>query len=66
MGIAEIELSLLVRQGLSERVPNLQTLKAESTAWTATQTTNQHGVDWQFATGDARVKLKRLYPTYIP
>lgn len=66
LNIAEIELSLLVRQGLSDRVPDLQTLKAESTTWAATQTANQRGVDWQFTTADARVKLKRLYPTYTP
>jgi hypothetical protein len=64
LNIAEIELSLLARQGLADRVPDLETLRAQVTAWARKQTANQRGVDWQFTTADARVKLKRLYPTY--
>ncbi len=65
LNIAEIELSLLSRQGLSRRVADRETLAAESSAWARVRTANQRGVDWQFTTADARVKLKRLYPSDI-
>jgi len=31
-------------------------------AWESDRNKQQKGVDWQFTTADARVKLKRLYP----
>lgn len=65
LNIAEIELSLLSRQGLSKRVPDRAALVAEASAWARVRTAKQRGVDWQFTTADARVKLKRLYPSDI-
>jgi hypothetical protein len=65
LNIAEIELSVLSRQGLSKRVPNQAALVAEVSAWVRVRTAEQRGVDWQFTTADARVKLKRLYPSDI-
>ena len=64
LNIAEIELSSLGRQCLSNnRIPDLETLRALVAPWCTDRNKNQKGVDWQFSTSDARVKLKFLYPT---
>jgi hypothetical protein len=59
---AEIEWSVLARD-LPERVGNRATLEQYVSAWE--QRRNQAGVkaDWQFTTTDARIKLRKLYPT---
>jgi transposase len=63
LNMAEIELSVLARQCLDRRIPDRDTLAREVAAWEAER--NDAGVtaDWQFTTADARVKLKKLYPT---
>ena len=63
--MAEIELSLLARQGLSERVADREALADQVAAWSRVRNGKQRGVDWQFTTAEARVKLKRLYPSYM-
>ena len=65
LNVAEIELSVLVRQGLGHRIAEVSTLRDQAEAWYGTRNAGQRGVDWQFTTADARVKLKRLYPTII-
>ena len=65
LNIAEIELSVLARQCLDRRIDSLQTLSQEVAAWEADRNASQRGVDWRFTTTDARVKLKRLYPSYL-
>lgn len=63
LNIAEIEISALGRQCIgSQRVPDLETLNALLEPWYVDRNRKQRGVDWQFTTDDARVKLKRLYP----
>ncbi|MHB1421549.1 MAG: IS630 family transposase [Bacillota bacterium] len=63
LNIAEIELSALTIQCLAERrIPSIDTLNEELSAWHAKRNLSQKGVDWQFTTTDARVKLKHLYP----
>ncbi|MGI6451293.1 MAG: IS630 family transposase [Desulfitobacteriia bacterium] len=63
LNIAEIELSALGRQCLgNRRIGNLQELNQELTSWYVDRNLRQKGVDWQFTTDDARIKLKRLYP----
>lgn len=63
LDIAEIELSALGRQCLgSRRIDNLQDLNHELKTWYVDRNQKQKGVDWQFSTDDARIKLKRLYP----
>jgi hypothetical protein len=62
LNIAECELSILTRQCLDRRIPDLATLKQVVKAWEQKRNGTQKGVDWQFTTGDARIKLKRLYP----
>jgi hypothetical protein len=63
LNVAEIELSVLERQCLDRRLPDAQTLDTEVTAWVATRNGAATTIDWQFTTADARVKLKRLYPS---
>lgn len=43
-------------------IPDLDTLKALLKPWYVDRNKKQRGIDWQFTTEDARVKLKRLYP----
>jgi hypothetical protein len=64
LNIAEIELSALTRQCLNRRIPDMPTLIEETTAWNQRRNDNQKGVDWQFKTDDARIRLKRLYPQF--
>ena len=60
--IAEIELSVLTMQGLDRRIPDMETLAQETQPWEQRRNAAPNGVDWQFSTLDARIKLKRLYP----
>ena len=62
LNIAEIELSVLTMQCLDRRVPDIETLTKETQQWEQRRNESQKGVDWQFSTLDARIKLKRLYP----
>ena len=64
LNIAEIELSVLTKQCLARHIPDRMTLEAEAKAWATSRNAEQRGVDWHFTTKDARVKLKRLYPSY--
>jgi hypothetical protein len=61
--VAEVELSVLARQCLDRRIPDLEALRREVAAWEGAQNAAVVGVDWQFTTGDARTGLKHLYPT---
>ena len=63
LNIAEIELSVLSRQCLSRRIPDQQTRKREIQAWQDRRNQQRATVQWQFTTKDARIKLKRLYPS---
>ena len=63
LDMAEIELSALGRQCIGKsRIPDLETLRNLLKPWYTDWNNKQHGIDWQFTTNDARVKLKRLYP----
>lgn len=63
LNVAEMELSVVARQCLDRRIPDLTTLRREVSAWEHRRNAAVVKVDWQFTTADARVKLKRLYPT---
>ena len=64
LNMAEIELSILQRQCLDRRLGNRATLAREVAAWTTARNAAERRIDWRFTTADARIKLKRLYPTY--
>lgn len=61
--MAEIELSVLSRQCLDRRVPDAATLHAEVLAWQERRNADSRPIDWRFTTAEARIKLKRLYPS---
>ena len=63
LNMAEIELSVLSRQCLDERIPDEPTLLRQVTPWEARRNELKTTVTWRFATTDARVKLERLYPS---
>jgi hypothetical protein len=63
LNIAEIEFSVLSRQCLDRRVPDAATLAREVAAWQQRRNAATCTVDWRFTTADARIKLKRLYPS---
>ena len=62
LNIAEIELGVLSRQCLDQRMDCIQAVQTECSAWDQERNAQQKGVDWRFTTADARIKLKRLYP----
>jgi hypothetical protein len=62
LNIAEIELRALTVQCLDRRIPDIKTLAREVAAWERARNRSKARVDWQFATDDARIKLKHLYP----
>jgi hypothetical protein len=63
LDMAEIELGVLGRQCLSRRIDNIVDLRREAKAWEAERDTAGAKADWQFTTGDARIRLKKLYPS---
>ena len=65
LNVAEIELSAMSRQCLDRRIATRQQLTRETQLWCKDRNRTQTGVDWQFTTEDARVKLRHLYPQYL-
>lgn len=63
LNMAEIEFSVLNHQCLDRRLPDQDTLKLEIAAWSEQRNQKSHSVNWRFTTADARIKLKRLYPS---
>jgi hypothetical protein len=63
LNIAEIELSVLARQGLAHNIATFEELCQQVQNW---QDQRVGTVNWQFHTADARIKLKRLYPVQQP
>ncbi len=60
---AEIELSVLTRQGLDRRIGSVAALRREVQAWEADRNERAVEVRWRFSTAEARIKLHRLYPS---
>jgi len=65
LNIAEIELSALTKQCLNRRIDSLDILNEQLSFWENARNNKQKGVDWQFTTEDARVKLRHLYPKIL-
>jgi transposase len=64
LNMAEIELSVLSRQCLdNRRVPDFESLQTEVGAWQQRREETATKIEWRFRTEDARIKLKRLYPS---
>lgn len=63
LDMAEIELGILGRQCLDRRIDNVKQLAREVAAWETERNAAKAKVDWQFTTADARIRLKKLYPS---
>jgi hypothetical protein len=63
LNMAEIELSVLSQQCLDRRIPDKAILEREVAAWVVERNHSGATVDWRFTNGDARIKLKKLYPS---
>ena len=64
LNMAEIELNVLNGQCLNRRIDDISLVKSEVEAWQNHRNNRDAQINWQFTTEKARVKLKRLYPTY--
>ena len=66
LNIAENELSSMTRQCVKDRrFATIDALRSETVAWHQHSNARQRGVDWHFKVGDARIKLKSVYPIII-
>jgi len=64
LNMAELELSILQRQCLRQRLPDRAAMEREATAWANRRNAQTRRIAWQFTTADARTKLRRLYPAF--
>lgn len=64
LNMAETELSVLSRQCLDRRIDDRERLAREIAAWQTARNAAHARINWQFKTADARIKLKRLYPSF--
>ena len=63
LNMAEIELSILARQCLSDRMLGIDFVARQVLAWQTERNQAQVTINWRFTTEDARIKFKRLYPS---
>jgi hypothetical protein len=63
LNMAETEFSVLTTQCLARRMPDAPTLRQEVAAWEQRRNHAKGIVNWRFTTQEARIKLKRLYPS---
>ena len=64
LNMAETELSILARQCLSDRMPSMDFVEKQVNVWQTERNQAQITINWRFTTEDARIKLKRLYPSF--
>ena len=64
LDMAEIELGILGRQCLDRRIDSAETLTREVAAWEEQRNASKAKVNWRFNTDDARIRLKKLYPSF--
>jgi hypothetical protein len=64
LNMAETELSVLSRQCLDRRIDDRGLIAHEVATWEADRNAVIARINWQFTTADARIKLKRLYPSF--
>jgi len=64
LNVAEIELRVLIQQCLNRRIGTLKEMRTAACAWEKRRDNAPSRINWQFTTDDARIKLRRLYPTF--
>lgn len=62
LNLAECEFSALSRQCLDRRIPDIDAVTGEVTAWAKRRNDSGAPAEWRFTTEDARIKLHSLYP----
>ena len=65
LDMAEIEIGVMCRQALGVPLADMESFEKQVKAWTQQRNDKCAKVNWQFTTKDARIKLKRLYPTIL-
>ena len=65
LNMAEIELHVLNGQCLNRHIDSIEKMQKEVKAWQESRNNKNAKINWQFTTKDARIKLKRLYPSLI-
>jgi transposase len=64
LNMAEIELHILTSQCLNRHIATMDKIKQEIEKWQEYRNNKNYKINWQFTTSDARIKLKRLYPSF--
>lgn len=65
LNMAEIELHILISQYLSRHIASTSEVKKEIFAWQDHRNNKKSKINWQFTNDQARIKLKRLYPSIL-
>ena len=63
LNMAEIELHVLNGQCLNRHISTIEKIKDEVEAWQNHRDNRNNKINWQFTNSNARIKLKRLYPS---
>ena len=63
LNMAEIELHVLNGQCLNRHISTMEKIKEEVEAWQSNRNNKNSKINWQFTNKDARIKLKKLYPS---
>lgn len=63
LNMAEIELHVLNGQCLNRHIGTVERIKEEVYAWQSNRNNQNRKINWQFTTKNARIKLKKLYPS---
>ena len=64
LDMAEIELNVLNNQCLGRRIGSIDKVRGEVEAWEKARNGFNKKINWQFTTDKARIKLRKLYPSY--
>ena len=63
LNMAEIELHVLNGQCLNRHIAKMEEIQSEAKAWQNHRNNKNSKINWQFTNDNARIKLKRLYPS---
>ncbi len=63
LNMAEIELHVLNGQCLNRHISTINEVTDEVNSWQSKRNNKNRKINWQFTTKDARIKLKKLYPS---
>ena len=63
LNAVEVEFSVLSRQILNVRIGSMEEMQVKLKQWQKQRNRQWKKMDWQFTSENARIKLKKLYPT---